>query len=1743
MTKMINRFSKLLKFSTLGLFTLVTLSACEIGLGEAVDLEPPVVNLLSHKDNDSVAQTFRLSGTASDNEGVTKLSIDFEEADLHYSVEPGHKWQKKTAGTDWIELSDSNALCSNKDGIWTWFVDVNTAEARSGMGSNYSLEILVTDEMGNSGKESKINCTLIVDEKIPNVSIYKPDIISSYTKAKDTFDSYDPDPVIGINGNTFLNLLNGEITLYGRQEGSASFKELLIELDDGITDERIISDNVPVIKDPTTEKIAAAYPLGNANKYYSRTLSRKGSEATDLRNWQLTIIPEEWITSSHQELTTGKHLVRIISTSISSSDAWERKVIGYFVWWPEADTPWIEANNGGLNDTSLAEIFPSSPISGLAYDDDGISSLTYTIKKKDDNSGEYSVFNELANKTIKLSEDKAKTSAWSINAPNDEGVYELSLKVSDLHGKSASIQRYFKIMDVKAPDIVLNYNASALANANGDINFSGTVSDDGRIESLKIIFLNPDDSTPANMIRYANGNELFWDSTDTPEDNYGNRIFTITLGNPTYDNIKKVNTYTVNKELNLFNSNELNIGLGTNQKHLQELNFLVRAKDSGATTKVIQISINGDAQSPELSITSIQQFKSNGTAKTGVLSEEIPNLAVVEAGDYVILKGEMADNSINAWNNRNRISAINFNWGNAVFEIPSYTKKSNGKYTWECRVTNIPTSSTAITASITDYGNNTTSVTKSVFIETTNVSLERIGAINTDGKYSTRTVIKLFLEFTKATNVTGNPTLSLNLGPDKNRKTATFVTSTNNTAQLEFDYTVQDGDNIEKLDVEAINGGVWKDNTVTGAEAFTPTMPTDSKKLLGTSRNITIDTTPPKVSSISMLSPKNSYKAGSTLLLRLDFEDNFSNNLTLTNANSIGLSFEGISNPSITAKKSGSSVLFTYTVKAGENANPLEFVENSLTHSGVSITDEAGNSITDSNWNLAKQSFSGIIIDNTPPAAPVITPAWSGDDVIVSSDTSFVITGEKEATVEYSIDNGVTWQSYTNTESVTTKTINIKNSGVYEIKAKQTDKAGNSGPVSAVKKVTVDKVEIFKNITVTNAEATYKTGDTITGQINFGKAVTLAVGSTVSLNVKRNGSALQAISIDNPTTKASSFTFTYTVGEKDTIDTTGNAEGLLKVIGWSFGTDNKVNVDYGTESAPNIKSVSVPYSTTIISGKNINESKKIKILSGYPTYQSYALSADNQTLTITFNRDISKISSTKEIRLEMTDTYKAPTVFTETQYSKLPATIKNATFTKDEVSKKYYTEGINGAYKATDTATTLTPDTTKKYILDFDIDDTDETLIGLFKAKDKDKVIVPLYSSNITASRNKLTVKLTGSYEIPVKGATYKLVIPSGIVQDNVQNQNHEGTTESPIREISGIVANGVEKPIIRIQKKDQKISSTGSAKDATVEMPSTAKMKITCQTSVAEITWVKKEEPSAVKTIKDAKTHGKSDLTTADVTIPPTTGLTAYNAEQTLGSTISNYAGATGLKIAIVAKATTYTDANKQTQKAQETSYEYAARTVLKFNLSTKRVYQYNNYQWNLNNNDYDRGGGYATGVTTSEGSKALYNLPVWVQGGDSPAGGNTIAGFPLAWDKPSTFKLMACDNSYQTYTYNDNNHSVTSTDKTAATGKTAFSEDGSWQEEHTYWYWVTWDLSSVCYTGLAVGDVPSDASTLYKDGPQGPKNWYVAECSWAAIKQNTALYPGETLVLSLEDVDNTDDNNNTKGAYLFRTKNYGHR
>ena len=127
-------------------------SSCQIGLGNAIDLEAPEVFLTSHKDSDYVGQNFRLAGTASDNEKVKKLSIDFDEADIHFVLENG-VWKKKTSYTaDWVTISAAEGSCSVVDKTISWSVLVTTSDAKVGTGSTYSFTIIVEDEIGNSGK-------------------------------------------------------------------------------------------------------------------------------------------------------------------------------------------------------------------------------------------------------------------------------------------------------------------------------------------------------------------------------------------------------------------------------------------------------------------------------------------------------------------------------------------------------------------------------------------------------------------------------------------------------------------------------------------------------------------------------------------------------------------------------------------------------------------------------------------------------------------------------------------------------------------------------------------------------------------------------------------------------------------------------------------------------------------------------------------------------------------------------------------------------------------------------------------------------------------------------------------------------------------------------------------------------------------------------------------------------------------------------------------------------------------------------------------------------------------------------------------------------------------------------------------------------------------------------------------------------------------------------------------------------
>ena len=810
--------------------------------------------------------------------------------------------------------------------------------------------------------------------------------------------------------------------------------------------------------------------------------------------------------------------------------------------------------------------------------------------------------------------------------------------------------------------------------------------------------------------------------------------------------------------------------------------------------------------------------------------------------------------------------------------------EKNGN-TWEVTVKegSVPKLDGAITATLIDYANNIATISQTVTVERSEIGLDRITCDSEDGSYNAGKELIINLEFTKSAKFITNdadkkPYLVLNNGSNASYcgKEEDILSGT---SRHQFKYTVGTGqdENTEKLDVSSINsnGCSWVDaNTNVGFEIQQSEISTlaGSNKTLG-QRNIIIDTKAPFVNGVTCISSEGSYKADKELIFKIEFNED----VTVTSANNVKLTFDSVEMEHVKTVKSGSKTLLsTYKVKSGNGALSI----TGISANGSEVEDYAGNEGSFEPEVGAIKS-TNVKIDTIQPPKPTIS-GFDNNAVLIddNASVSVTITGEQGAAISYSIDNGETWNVYNSA-------IKLTNNGVYEIKAKQTDIAGNESSVSDVKTVTIDKGALIKKISATTFNGTYKADDEINGYIEFREPVTLSEGFAITLNVNNNGNAKKITKFTKG--ENNKYNFVYTVSDGDVLD--GDYLNVSAISG---------NVTYKGQS----KTISNPPAS------NLANNREIKIVTGQPNIQgspSITGEDENAKLNITFDRVVSKGSGNIELEISEDD-FLIPTVLTESEYNDISVKI-------NELGTDYK-PGLNGATKNDDN--TLTPDTTKKYILDFEKDNDDSTLKAKFKAAGLNKVVIPMYSSAVSVTESSIIVNLTGEYKLPVKGAEYSITIPAGAVKDSVGNTN--------VKYEDKLLAPGVEKPEIRIQKNGYEITNAGDLLKSDVTMPETAKMKIACQTPGSSIKYGINEISSTHVVINDCSKH---ETKTADVTIP-TTIEEDYTGTITLGNEKLTFATAKGMKFAIAAQA------SKGTTEL-EVAYEYAARTVLKFYIGNK--------------------------------------------------------------------------------------------------------------------------------------------------------------------------------------------------------------
>lgn len=1613
------------------------LASCTVGLGPAVDLDPPEIKINSHKDNDSVASTFILYGTASDNDEVTAITIDFDDADIHYQIVPGGLWQKKILGQNWITINnDNNNYCVKADGKWRWSISVDTADKKpEKTGNNYNLVAVAEDKARNSGKNSKTECSLIVDTQSPKVSIYKPDLYSGdYETIKASTDSF-----VLKDNNVVSRLVNGEITLMGRQSDALSFKALRIQFDSGKLGSSVAryTSGAGVNSIQDIDKLPQA-ALGDEGDhpvvYYSKTLT-----SSDLREWSLTVKPEDWM-NANPSLKTGKHIIRIVTTSLSSSNAWEKRIAGYFVWWPEADIPWITIAAGTENEEieNAYECYPGSDFSGNAYDDDGIKSVTtqlYKRVKQSDDSFKYEPYGSPENHEIPSG--SPRYCAWSVKVPSENAFYKIVVSVNDYTSESPVEEvRYFKSSDVSAPVIKVTGpldNTSALLNAEGNIPFNVTASDNSKVARFEMVWLNPAmRTTPDNKIKFLTGEADEWNSA-TPEgytDSNGNKIYL--LGSNKTECV-------LNKTFNLYSD----FGIDGVDKTLVAQEFIFRAVDDSGSKTVKAITLTGDSETP---VVEFKKISINGNEQS-FENDNIPSFPNSCNQKTATITGTWSDKFTSTLNNTSKVNQLEVEWGKAKELV---TVNPNG--TWSVNIVS-PNAGGTITVKLKDFGGNAKTVQAAASIETADLSLARIDCSNDDGDYTLGKEINIILEFTKSAGVdfqTTRPTLSLNNGG-----TAVYESDSGSTSHI-YKYTVGSSDlDVEKLNVTAINanGAQWYDSSVPTSK-FTLSEPPAGFNLADT-RTITIDKKAPEIKSVTALTSAGYYKAGVSVLLMMEFTED----VTITNSENLSVKFKHKKNgenvtaasPSVTGSR---YVLFTHDIQEGENADPLQF--QAINGPNVTVKDNAGNVLV--NWvPKSNPSFAGLVVDTTKPAAPGFG-GWNPDKVIFGEGTEFELsTSEIDIeSQEYSLDGGTNWVTYTGKVSVV-------NNGTYNVVARQTDHAGNVSSSTSGIAFAIDKGDLLTRVSSDTANGSYSTKtDTksIKGRLVFRKDVSLPQGTSVVLNVK-NGGTYKKCPLNECSSSSGSgkeFTFDYTIADGDTIEAT---DKLLDVTGLvqSDGSTpvKKVRVtDYSAD---------VDFSFPTSGSKSFKENRQIKIMTGKPSIQSVSVS--DGILRIVFDRNISKGKGS--VVIEYSDTsltgtaqnFYVPAVLTSEEYNELKSNL---------IISNSYIIGTNGAEKS---GNYLTSDISTKYILKTDVAQNNGDLVNVFKSAGKHRVTVPVISDQVyvtsqgrASDGNILAIDLTSTYALPVKGAVYKVTVPAGLVSDEVKNSNDENNTNK-------ITSEGIEAPEIRIVKPTYSITIPNNAttieattKNSTVDITpmQTATMYLSCRTPGATLKYGLNSSASNAITVHSNPIN-VSTTKTAEITVPSTIG-TNYNSAVSLGAgnVVNSYSAATGLKIAIAAVAT-------KNGVQSEPSYEYAARTVVKFNLQHYR--------------DSDSTEG--TGKNDSRLTNLWFkDLRVWICGGDSPYGPNSTETCPLAWSDPSKFKMMAGTKTYPNAAYNA---------KEAIYG--------------TY-YWVTWDVTSTTYIGFVAGNVPSDANT------NGPSAWFVGDYHWTLIKDKYPLYPGETLIMS---------------------------
>lgn len=265
--------------------------SCAVGLGEAVDTEPPVLKILTPSNMDYVPKSYVISGTCSDNHAIGKIEV------------------KNTKTNEFL----GNANFSGN--TWTYYgIQENNGEL--------PLTITAIDKFGNIGESSIGQITVVIDSE-------SPELDSFYIKRAGKYLVYFSE--------------KEKLAEYVTKEKDTVSKDYLqnekIEFVGKVSDNIRADKSFISIYDDNNNLILSNIPQDQSSNAYTPSFT----------------ITQSQLENVNPSLSSGSHYLIAKLDLFDAAGGKTEVTKKYFCWYPEADKPKVDFTISNNNEIEVGK--------------------------------------------------------------------------------------------------------------------------------------------------------------------------------------------------------------------------------------------------------------------------------------------------------------------------------------------------------------------------------------------------------------------------------------------------------------------------------------------------------------------------------------------------------------------------------------------------------------------------------------------------------------------------------------------------------------------------------------------------------------------------------------------------------------------------------------------------------------------------------------------------------------------------------------------------------------------------------------------------------------------------------------------------------------------------------------------------------------------------------------------------------------------------------------------------------------------------------------------------------------------------------------------------------------------------------------------------------------------------------------------------------------------------------------------